>query len=431
MSDRKKRGKIGYNIDMENNIKYSLFKNVYNGKTRYNIAFPNPDSKGYSKITILRKPNYKGRGKAPTTDDLVTAEAWALLYIADMKDQAKKARIAARKQAEEESALGDSIEDFYGNFWKEDSLYIKRHKVSPQTLVHQRRHIEMYFLPWVKLKGYTRIGQIKKTDMLEWQDWMMTIIEENHFKPSLCNGVLQSIKVPTNWALKNDKIFINFLITTEKVEEGNHSRAPFTLAEVNKLLEANWKDKRGKVAMMIAATTGMRIGEIQGLTWECVDLETNRISVKQQWQEHLIMNKKNKREPLGLCTPKSKKNDAKRPDPYIHPIVKKELLKLKMLYGSKFVFPETSNIHIPMTRFHFNMALRDGCKAAGVEQAGRTWHCFRNFHITYIEGVAGLDLASKMIGHKNTDTTLGYISVTSQDQEKYDSKVLNMFSKRA
>lgn len=59
----------------------------------------------------------------------------------------------------------------------------------------------------------------------------------------------------------------------------------FTVKEVSEILShfQGRKNRLHYVVLLIAARTGLRIGEILGLTWEAIDFRKNQIHVTQQW----------------------------------------------------------------------------------------------------------------------------------------------------
>lgn len=78
-----------------------------------------------------------------------------------------------------------------------------------------------------------------------------------------------------NLILKNVAIQINVTMEHKLKEE----KRILTQQEIDILLEAS-RNNRIYPIFIVALNTGMRIGEILGLTWDCVDFEKNIISVK-------------------------------------------------------------------------------------------------------------------------------------------------------
>lgn len=77
-----------------------------------------------------------------------------------------------------------------------------------------------------------------------------------------------------NLVLKNIANQINVVIDNIQREE----KRILTQQEIDILLESS-RDNRLYPIFVVALNTGMRIGEILGLTWDCVDFEKNMISV--------------------------------------------------------------------------------------------------------------------------------------------------------
>jgi len=61
------------------------------------------------------------------------------------------------------------------------------------------------------------------------------------------------------------------------------NKKALTESEINKLLK-DFKDTKYYLLVFIAVNTGMRLGEILGLTWNDIDFKNNTIKVHKQWK---------------------------------------------------------------------------------------------------------------------------------------------------
>jgi integrase len=71
-------------------------------------------------------------------------------------------------------------------------------------------------------------------------------------------------------------------------------------AEIKKLIEATESGSRDRLMVMVPALTGLRIGEVLGLTWPVVDLKLGKLEVR------LNLADSDKGQPLTLQPPKTK-----------------------------------------------------------------------------------------------------------------------------
>ncbi|WP_261774704.1 tyrosine-type recombinase/integrase, partial [Clostridium botulinum] len=66
-------------------------------------------------------------------------------------------------------------------------------------------------------------------------------------------------------------------------EKSNTNKKALNKKELYNLLE-NLKNNKFYIVAFIAANTGMRLGEILGLTWNDVDFKDNTVNVNKQWK---------------------------------------------------------------------------------------------------------------------------------------------------
>lgn len=161
---------------------------------------------------------------------------------------------------------------------------------------------------------------------------------------------------------------------------------------------------RNYLILLLAAASGMRIGEILGLTWSCVDFDGARIEVRHSLQ-FLPKNKKLK-EP---------KNGKPRVAAIPHPVAA-ELRKWKEeqdAFAGKFRGIFVNSMDLVFTNQKGNCIngnyftgcfFSEICKAAGVE--GARFHDLRHFWASSAlsKGV-NIVAVSSQLGHSNTNIT--------------------------
>ena len=83
----------------------------------------------------------------------------------------------------------------------------------------------------------------------------------------------------------------------------------YSKQDIRKLIEASEPGSRNRLLVMVPALTGMRIGEVLGLTWPAVDLKAEKLEVRFNLADS------DKGKPLMLQPPKTKKSRRTVPLP--------------------------------------------------------------------------------------------------------------------
>ncbi|AZV58950.1 site-specific integrase [Clostridium sp. AWRP] len=92
------------------------------------------------------------------------------------------------------------------------------------------------------------------------------------------------LNIAYNWAITRGYVIQNPCNLVQKPKRIKKEMHVYNNDQLNKLLDAI-KDKTIFVPVMLAATTGMRLGEICGLKWQNVNLDSGFIELKHQLQE--------------------------------------------------------------------------------------------------------------------------------------------------
>jgi integrase len=87
-----------------------------------------------------------------------------------------------------------------------------------------------------------------------------------------------------NWAVTRGYVPKNPLAVIRKPKRSKSEMKVYNEDQLNKLLESI-KDMTIYIPIMLASTTGMRLGEICGIRWHDVDLDSGFIQLKEQLQE--------------------------------------------------------------------------------------------------------------------------------------------------
>lgn len=149
----------------------------------------------------------------------------------------------------------------------------------------------------------------------------------------------------------------------------------------------------GREIILMALKTGLRRGELQGLTWPDINLNNKTLTVRHSWCDI----KK------GLVAPKSNKT---RHIPLVYEL-REALLQKKLSSG--YVFPDENGQRIDGRLI--NQELRNACSKAGLRKI--TCHNLRHTFASHLvmKG-APLKAVQELMGHADIKTTMRYAHLT-------------------
>lgn len=92
------------------------------------------------------------------------------------------------------------------------------------------------------------------------------------------------LNIAYNWAVSREYVIKNPCNSIQKPKRTKKEMHVYNPEQLSKLLDAI-KEKTIYIPVMLAATTGMRLGEICGLKWENINLDNGFIEIEHQLQE--------------------------------------------------------------------------------------------------------------------------------------------------
>lgn len=197
----------------------------------------------------------------------------------------------------------------------------------------------------------------------------------------------------------------------------------WTKEEFKRFLSVIPQDSQDYTLFKLAFLTGMRQGEILGLTWRDIDFESNNVIIDKQYVS------------------KTKKVDYPKTEDSVRitkipETVKRDLLKLKTdvleYYGiseSRLkklpIFTNGKGEHYPSKTLSTHMKFY--IKESGVKKI--CFHELRNSFITNsIDNHITPDVVASMVGHKNIETTMNIYKCTTEKHKEMACDILNKFS---
>ena len=95
-----------------------------------------------------------------------------------------------------------------------------------------------------------------------------------------CNAIRSMLSVPFDVAHRLGFVPINPVSAVEPLKDrsAKSGREPFTAEEAARLVESAQGDWRG--AVLLGATTGLRLGDVANLCWESVDMDCRLLRIE-------------------------------------------------------------------------------------------------------------------------------------------------------
>ncbi|GAA7290145.1 tyrosine-type recombinase/integrase [Helicobacter pylori] len=251
-----------------------------------------------------------------------------------------------------------------------------------------------------------RVMDLKEGDKLKkiTQEKIAKYHEETlkHYKKNTIHNLNANLKSFLEFCEKEDFIEKSpyFAITLKNAKEAK-AIEPFSLEEVKTILE-NAPSLRLKAFLMVAFFTGLRTGEQLALMWEDIDFNEKTITINKSLNE------------LGQITTPKNKPSVREVD-LLEPVGKilKELQESEPA-NKKFVF-----ISMPKRSTMFQRAFRALLRALNLKDRKlyTTRHTFASLMLSQGEEAMWV---SKMLGHKDLNTTYSTYShyIPKQDKER-------------
>lgn len=184
----------------------------------------------------------------------------------------------------EKQILADLTEGIVTNDFTLNELFCRYLAQNCNLKDRTRKKYEDEYCRWVKNTwiGKRKIKDIKKSDVAKFY-------KEKH-NGGLANGTIVCIHKYINGALnlayEDDLIRRNYAKLCIEPYKGQTKRYPLTKAQTNEFLTAAENERYGKKYLLgfkLMLLTGMRIGEMTGLTWNDIDLKNRIIDVNHQF----------------------------------------------------------------------------------------------------------------------------------------------------
>lgn len=250
------------------------------------MASVHKDPRGRSPYYYALFYGADGRRKFRSTKARTRTKAMAIaVRWEDAARRGRKGEITAaqaRKVLAEivELSTGESLTHYTVSSWLKEWLGVKNASATESTMARYRqviRDFEYCLGPRAK----SPLPSITPGDVAKFRDKL----SKDGRAPSTVNVVIKKIlSVPFEDARRRGYILTNPVQGVDPIKgrgaEAKAGREPFSSEEVNKLLavaEGDWKG-----AILCAVTTGLRLGDVVGLTWGDLDGKAGVLHVTTQ-----------------------------------------------------------------------------------------------------------------------------------------------------
>lgn len=270
--------------------------------------------------------------------------------------------------------------------------------------------VKRYVLPYFEKRGIARLSDLTRPVLLAWRNFLFEKRglddEGRRISPRTVNAARQALFVPLQHAFDMGELPYHPGQGVKPVHETPERRQIFQLNEYAKLFAVEWPDIRYRTACLLAATTGMRTGEVRGLLVKNVHLDDGYLDVLTSWQDM-----------EGLKPPKwgNERLGVQLSEPVVNAI--REVLA-RHRWGAApdaFVFFNIKSAQAPLHKHGIEYALRSAMKAAKLP-GGRTFHSFRHSLVSHASANLSQAALRDFIGHTNVETTERYQHVTDADR---------------
>jgi len=276
----------------------------------------------------------------------------------------------------EGNAGNENFLDFIREFWDYDNSHYVKDK-----LTHGHSITRGYIKKMAgRIRYFVSVFEGRTLASITRQDLKNFSVALCDNYPTLRGGTINEIMkaalIPLTYAFREGLIPNNVSSNFDFFKKETRTRGILTQAEAAVLFYRNWEDKRSYAGNLLAATTGLRAGEVLAIK-------------KQDIQDGILCVNNSLSRTDGLKTPK---NGHERKVPLL-PQVKKLLLSIST--NSEFIFGGKMNEHFLIEGLYSEL------DAMGIDRRGRNicFHSWRHFYASNITDKIEMGKAKKITGH--------------------------------
>ena len=268
----------------------------------------------------------------------------------------------------------------FGQMWLDG---YGRSQLEPASQLKYNNLLKCQINPW--------LGGVKLSDisMARVEEWKIALSKQDKWAFSTLNDAIAFLKRILNYAVEIEYLESNRIAKAKPFKESPTDFRFMNVDEIQKLTGWLWDNEPGYYLFyMVALNTGLRLGEIAGLKWDCVDLERRQITVRRSYQYS-----------TNSVVEKTKTNKIRCVP--VNLALVEVLRSEKLRSNSEFVVPDWENYGRMAAR------TRRYCKRANVREV--TFHDLRHtFASQFMMHGGNLYDLKKILGHTSVVMTERY-----------------------
>jgi integrase len=299
-----------------------------------------------------------------------------------------------------------SFADYLDAFWDFDHSSYIQESLAAGKKIHRRHVQDMKNLVRRYIRPYFGSKNLKSIDEATLRRFLLYLKIDRGYASATVNQVRNATVVALRYA-KRDHLIKSFdFDLVLRCGTSPQKRGILEPNEVNKLFKARWRDPRSRLVNLIAAETGMRMGEIRAL--RVCDIGLDRFFIRNSWS-------------LADGGLKETKTGEKREVPLL-PSLKTEILSylntIVLEDGSgSFVFPGLRNDR-PFDEGQIRRDFFAALALIGIDDSRRrerniVFHSWRHYVAKHLSHIAPKALGMKILGHKTSAVFDKYADHTS------------------
>ncbi|MDP4146173.1 MAG: site-specific integrase [Bacillota bacterium] len=196
------------------------------------------------------------------------------------REEGERRELELKKKAQQGYDISDVINKDKTKITVKELLELwlatKKTNITNKTYLYYENCIGMINKDFDKIKAFKL-----KSESIE---LALNKIIESGLSSSTASHYYTVLNTAYNWAVNRGYVPKNPLAVVKKPKRTKSEMKVYNEEQLNKLLEAI-KCMTIYIPVMLAATTGMRLGEVCGLKWSNVDLDNGYLQIKEQLQE--------------------------------------------------------------------------------------------------------------------------------------------------
>lgn len=336
------------------------------------------------------------------------------VYFVDWKgERARKLKrgFGTKREAQEweRQFLNQSKEDLDMSFEAFVELYKRdlKERLKRSTWLMKTSVIDQKILPYFRKK---KVQEIKPTDIIAWQNVMLTWRDENGrgYSPTYLKTIHNQCSAIFNHAVRYYELKSNPAAKAGNMgKEKTKEMLFWTKPEYQRFSDAMMDKPVSFYAFEILYWCGLRLGEMLALTAADFDFVKNTVRINKSYQR------------IGcedvVTDPKTAKSirTVQMPD-FLAEEMKDYIKSLYGISNNERIFPISKNyLHHEMDR---------GCKATGVKRI--RIHDLRHSHVSLLidMGFSAVAIADR-VGHESIDITYRYAHLFPTTQQEIANKL--------